>query len=81
MVERLHRDSTGNVQQHRKAIGNGMLLIGSHFTGAHLEGFATYIFVVAVIVEEKTQTDVRSHEITTFEVHTPTACFISKIVT
>ena len=58
-----------------------MLLIGSHFTGTHLEGFATYIFVVAVIVEEKPQANVRSHKITTFKVHTPTAYFICKMVT
>ena len=58
-----------------------MLLVGSNFTGTHLEGFAAYIFVVAVIVQEKTQANVRSNEITTFEVHTPTACFICKVIT
>ena len=57
------------------------MLVGVQTTAfTYGKGLATYIFVIAVVSQEGSESKVICQEITTFKVHTPTARLVGEVV-
>ena len=57
-----------------------MLLVSIHGSFANRVSCAWEVFVVTAVVHKESESEIRSYKVTAFEVHTPSAGFIGKVI-